>query len=195
VAVITIDYMNKELIGITRNEDYNLYSSPFIINNKNGIIDIATRAYNKFKEVYKTSESTWTYDKYNIFTIMAGEPYSYIIFQQLVAAIRDRVGDGRPLWLQSWLNYHKEDEVLDWHWHDEDYIAHGYLSIEPKNTVTEFEKFTIENKVGNLYIGKTGPGYNHVVRVREPYEGIRITLVFDVKDSCTATKNLSFIPI
>ncbi len=196
MVVITIAYMNNELIGIKRTEDYSLYSSPFVIAHQNDIVKSATYSYDIFKKIFEMSDSTWTYNIYNIFTLTHGDPYFYTIFQHLVAAIRDRVGDNRPLWLEAWLNYHTVNEVLDWHFHKKEYIIHGYLSIDPKNTVTEFERYTIENSVGNLYVGKTGPGYDHIVKVREPYIGNRITLAFNVKECNTMSYNhLSFIPI
>ncbi len=196
MAVITTVCMNKELIGIKKNKDYSLYSSPLVITHKKAIIEVVNNTHDKFKELFKTSDSTWLYDKYNIFTLTAGSDYFYCIYQQIAAAVRDRIGDSRPLWMEAWLNFHMEDEVLDWHFHDVNYIAHGYLSIDPKNTVTEFEQFTIENKVGNLYIGKTGPGFNHAVRVRERYDGVRITIAFNVIDkSFSHQNNLSHIPI
>ena len=197
MAVIAIGVMSTELIGIKKSDDYNLYSSPFIVAHSHNVVEAATNIHTKFIKLFGPDDTTTTYYKYNIFTMTAGDPYFYTIFRQISAAIRDKVGDDRPLWMEAWLNYHKEDEVLDWHTHDEDYLLHGYLSIEPMNTVTEFKNFTIENKVGNLYVGKTGPGFAHAVKVREPYGGDRITFAFDVIDSTYANElsNLSFIPI
>jgi hypothetical protein len=113
-----------------------------------------------------------------------------------VAAVRDYVEDDRPLWMESWMKYHIPDEVLDWHRHDSKFTIHGYLSIDPKNTVTEFKTFSIENKPGNLYLGISGKDMMHRVVVKEPYEGYRITIAFDVIDHTPYNAaNLSFIPI
>lgn len=201
--------MNKDLIGIKKTEDYSLYSSDFVIGNQASIVEVSNRSHTLFKntfkgvfsdrhkEKFKFYDSTRSFYCYNIFSLTSGDPYFYVIYQQIVAAIRDRVGDDRPLWMQCWLNYHKENEVLNWHNHDTTHtFLHGYLSVDPKNTVTEFRDFTIENKVGNLYVGRTG--LEHRVVVREPYDDIRITLAFDVaecKRDNNLMHNLSFIPV
>ena len=196
MAVITIAYMNKELIGLKKTDSYSLYNTPFIVNNQTFIIKSVDEAYSRFMNLSNNADSTWSYNKYNIFSLSAGNHYFYTMYQLIVAAIRDRVGDDRPLWMQCWLNYHKEDEVLNWHGHSEDYLVHGYLSIDPKDTVTEFKEFMIENKIGNLYIGRTGVEKEHRVVVKKPYDGYRITIAFDVIDyNGKLATNLSFIPI
>ena len=189
-------HMNKELIGIKRTDDYSLYSSSFVIENRQAIVELADRAHNNFKFIFNDTDSTRAYSKYNLFSLTAKEPVYYVLYQQIVAAVRDRIGDDRPLWMQCWMNYHKQHEVLDWHNHDPHYLCHGYLSIEPRDTVTEFRNFTIENKIGNLYIGNAG--LEHRVVVKEPYHGNRITMAFDVsggKKYINTIPNLSFIPI
>ena len=96
------------------------------------------------------------------------------------------------MWFQSWINYHKPNEVLDWHthlWH-----AHGYMSLDPKETNTIFKNYTIKNEIGNIYIG---PGYReHKVEVLNLFEGERVTLGFDVTIKPELPNGiLSFIPI
>lgn len=197
MVVIVIAYMILDLNGITKNDEYALYQIPFVENYQQEIVLDARLAYQKFQSVFEQGNSTWSYAFYNLFSITVGSPYFYHIYRCIVAAIRDRVGDDRPLWMQCWLNYHKMDEVLSWHHHHTvDFITHGYLSIDPKNTVTEFKEFTIENTAGKLYIGN--PGLEHRVVVREPFQGDRITIAFDVKEynhDSSKTNNLSFIPI
>jgi len=80
------------------------------------------------------------------------------------------------LWIQSWLNYHDYDQVLGWHNHSAGW--HGYISIEPQDTVTEFENWTIDNECGNIYFGP-GKHSHRVVNLRK-YKGKRITLGFDI---------------
>ena len=80
------------------------------------------------------------------------------------------------MWFQSWLNFHKPDQVLDWHDHNWPY--HGYISIDPKGTRTVFKDYEVKNEIGNIYIG---PGHRrHKVEVDEVYDGPRITLGFDI---------------
>ena len=184
------------LSGIKKTDTYSLYSSPYIIAKQDNILISSLRAHDRFKSLFNNASSTLSYKYYNIFSISAGDPHYYTIFQQVVAAVRDRIGDNRPLWMEAWLNYHKENEVLDWHEHSEEYILHGYVSLDPKHTATEFKSFTVDNKVGNIYVGKTGPEYSHAVKILQPYNGYRITLAFDIKEcGPECADNISFIPI
>jgi hypothetical protein len=108
----------------------------------------------------------------------------------------------KELWYQSWLNFHKVNEVLDWHNHPE-CLFHGYISIDPKETETEFESYKIKNEIGNVYIGNGQ--LKHKVNVLKPFEGYRITIAFDVisedeintiyKKYGKIDINTSFIPI
>jgi hypothetical protein len=180
--------------------DYILYQSEFIVNNQLDIIADLNVAHRLFKEAFPEKDSTWSYGFYNVFSLTAPSTNFYQIYSELRTLIRQELGDTRPLWIQSWLNYHKSDEVLDWHDHDFEY--HGYISIEPKKTNTVFEKYTIENKVGQIYFA---PGHRkHKVEVLEPFDGERITLGFDiitipeykyVKYVERPWKNMSFIPL
>ena len=78
---------------------------------------------------------------------------------------------------------HKPDQVLNWHDHKFDY--HGYVSIDPKDSITKFHdpntnvRYEIKNEVGNIYFG---PGWDrkHKVCVNENYSGNRITLGYDI---------------
>ena len=187
--------------NIEKNEDYVLYNSPFISKNYKGLIADCNLSKNRYKDIWKTGDRDMTqdYERYNIFSLTARSQGFFIIYKQVMKVIRDYVGDDRPLWMQCWMNCHLQDEVLGWHYHERYFVAHGYVSIDPKNTVTQFIKnYSIENKIGNIYLGKLGDEYGHQVVVREPYEGYRITLGFDVIDSFSEPSikpNLSFIPV
>ena len=188
--------MNKQLNGLIRNETYRLYHCPFVVEYQKSIIEDAEIAFTRYQMLFDKGGlgTTRDYRKYNIFSLTAQSVYFYVLYQQIVAAVRDYVGDDRPLWMQCWMNHHRPYEVLDWHHHDN---IHGYLSIDPKSTVTEFKTFSIENKPGNLYLGIPGKDMMHRVVVKEPYEGYRITIAFDVVYHApyNAKANLSFIPI
>ena len=191
--------MNKQLNGLIRNEVYRLYHSPFVTEYQGDIIKDAEVAFTKYQMLFDKGSlgTTWDYRKYNIFSLTARSVYFYVLYQQIVAACRDYIGDDRPLWMQCWLNRHLSQEVLPWHAHDETSVLHGYVSIDPKNTVTVFKNFSITNKIGNMYLGGCGPDTAHCVEVLEPYNDYRITIAFDVIDHTpyNATPNLSFIPI
>jgi len=121
------------------------------------------------------TDLTWQYDKYNIFSLTSGSILFYKLFSELRDIIRSEVSSDY-IWIQSWLNFHTRDNVLDWHNHSWDY--HGYISIDPKSTTTQFEDYTIENKIGQIYFG---PGNRmHRVNVLQPFEGHRITIGYDV---------------
>jgi hypothetical protein len=120
------------------------------------------------------------YSFYNVFALTAPSPYFYEIQRQLKSLIRLSIGDATPAWYQCWMNFHRPDTVLDWHDHHWDY--HGYISIDPKETVTKFrngdDHYEIVNKPGQIYFG---PGYReHKVFVNEDFKGPRITLGYDV---------------
>jgi hypothetical protein len=191
--------MKNHLTGLVRNDVYRLYHSPYVVEHQRGIIEDAEIAYGKYQRLFDKGSlgTTWDYRKYNIFSLTARSVYFYVLYQQIVAACRDYVGDNRPLWMQCWLNRHLSHEVLSWHTHGETSVLHGYISIDPKNTVTEFKNFSIINKVGNMYLGGSGPDTAHCVKVLEPYDDFRITIAFDVMDHTrhNLTPNLAFIPI
>ena len=102
---------------------------------------------------------------------------SGLLFKELKNIIKEYHKKDEPLWFQCWLNYHSDNQVLDWH--DHQWLWHGYISIDPKETKTIFENgFEVKNEIGNIYIGPCN--IKHKVVVNKPYFGHRITLGFDV---------------
>ncbi|CAB5222021.1 hypothetical protein UFOVP242_235 [uncultured Caudovirales phage] len=206
--------MNTQLIGLEKNDEvgYRIYSSPYVITNQQEFITDSEIAYKKYRsdnenslkklkyqhDSYEGAGSTWNYDSYNLFSYTGGSPYFHTLFMQFQAVCREWVGDDRPLWLQCWLNYHYPDDVLKWH-HHYDSIAHGYVSIDPKNTSTRFEQFTVENEIGKIYIGHCG--LFHEVVVNKVFDTPRITIAFQLDDDTSLSSyrhrytNTSFIPI
>ena len=89
-----------------------------------------------FKRHFPDKDSTWGYHYYNIFVTTAPSPVFYELYKELNKVIRGYIGDDRPLWMQSWLNFHMSNEVLGWHNHE--WSHHGYISIDPKKTKTVF---------------------------------------------------------
>jgi hypothetical protein len=188
--------------------NYRIYNSEFIANNVGMIRYEGNFHYAKYRKLFKDSKrgSTWDYGVYNIFSLASGSTLFYQIYKELLFVIKDYLKDQSSLddysnnvWFQSWLNYHKQNEVLDWHNHF--FPIHGYISIDPKDSTTEFKEYSIKNKIGNIYIG---PGYReHRVVVDTPYDGNRITLAFNVATPKTIISResekeehfISFIPI
>ena len=150
--------------------DYKIYQSKYIVEHQSEIIEQCC----KVKQNYN-GDMTLDYFKYNIFSLTAGYYTFYEIYKELILLVKSKLGDKR-MWMQAWLNYHNHDQVLGWHNHDWDY--HGYISIDPKNTVTEFRDYKIENKVGQIYFG---PGQReHRVVCLDEFSDTRLTIGFDV---------------
>ena len=104
------------------------------------------------------------------------------MFKDVFKIVRKYSKTKKPLWIQCWLNYHYEKKlniISDWHCHP-DSLFHGYIAIEPQDTKTVFENYTIENKIGNVYIGLAEN--KHKVITNSPYSKGRITIAFDVVD-------------
>jgi hypothetical protein len=160
-------------------KDYILHQSDYIVNNQNTIFEDINEAHRLFNRMFASipdADSTWSYDRYNIFALTAPCSSFYEIYKEMRNVIRNQLGDTRPLWFEAWLNYHTADSVLDWHTHTYDY--HGYICIDSKKTNTVFDNYSIENKTGQIYFG---PGNRrHRVEVLEPFEGYRTTIGFDV---------------
>lgn len=157
--------------------DYHLVQSQFIEQNLKDITLHAAVAYEKFNKIFGTSDSTWTYEKYNIFCLASPSSFFYKIFLELRTIIM-QICPADEIWMQAWMNYLSYDQLnrLDWHGHEYEY--HGYICLDPKNTVTNFGDYQIENKSGQIYIG---PGHRlHKVEAVEPFEGFRTTIGFDL---------------
>ena len=96
------------------------------------------------------------YRFYNIFALTSPSPLFWLLNRDLQTVVRTTLETDEPLWFQCWMNYHNPNNVLNWHDHKFDY--HGYISIEPHNTTTEFRQdgeplYSIKNEVGNIYFG------------------------------------------
>lgn len=159
--------------------DYVLYQSSFIKENLEDIfvdLDISHRLFEDTFRSVSNKDSTWSYGMYNVFSLTSPCTNFYHIYKELRNFIRSQLGENRPLWFQAWLNYHTVDQLLDRHHHEFDY--HGYISIDPKKTITVFDDYVIENKIGQIYFG---PGNRyHRVEALEPFDGVRTTIGFDV---------------
>jgi hypothetical protein len=174
---------------------YTLFNFDYIKENQQEIIkDLKTSQDNLVK--YGVFDTTKAYIYYNIFGVSSPSKHLYVIYKKIRDLVRDKFPN-EMIWMQSWLNCHDYDEVLGWHNHSSSW--HGYISIEPQDTITEFENWTIENECGNIYFG---PG-KHIHRVvnKSNYSGKRITIGFDImleKDytgMVLPTENFGAIPL
>jgi len=185
-------------------KDYELINLQFIKDNKEEFIKNANLAHKRFVfnygKTFNEMSSTWFYRYYNLAALTVGCPLYYKFYKELQKIIRRKVNNDKPLWFQSWLNFHSQDEVLKWHNHP-DCLFHGYVSIDPKRTETEFKDYKIKNETGTLYIGEAA--LMHRVNVLEPFEDKRITIAFDIVDEKCFKKNMvnnidvntGFIPV
>jgi len=159
--------------------NYTIKKLSYINENINHFINYANLAHKRFKfsfeKLFENSSSTLLYHKYNMACLTFGSKLYNRMFLDLQKIAREFSNTKEELWFQSWLNFHKQDQVLNWHNHYCQF--HGYISIDPKNTETQFENYTIKNEIGNLYIGEPN---KHRVNVLSPYKGNRITIAFDV---------------
>jgi len=173
-------------------KNYRIYRSNLIVDNQQQFIDEINLATGHFKKEFPEKDSTWTYAYYNTFCLTSPSMLFHNLFTELKHVIREYAGHDRPLWMQSWINYHMPDQLLSWHNHY--WPFHGYISIDPHVSRTVFEEYEIENKIGNVYIG---PGLRrHTVIADENYHTPRITLGYDVLDApFTPNGIFSLIPI
>jgi hypothetical protein len=185
---------------------FQLYDSKFIRDHQQLLVQDCNYVFSTFSEIFPDTNSSATtnivearrfehhegYLLYNVFSIAAPSPHFYGLFRELTAAIRGFVPE-RNLYMQAWLNFQSSEEVLGWHTHD-GYKYHGYISIEPRNTVTEFDGYEIKNRVGQIYVGKA---FNrHRVVNLEGYLGKRITIGFDLVEPMDCRLlNRGFFPL
>ena len=167
--------------------DYKLFQSQYIVDNQQSFIDQCLSVKNSFGN----KDTTWSYNEYNIFSVTSGSVYFYNLFKELRDIVKAEIPN-KMLWIQAWLNVHEQESLLDWHNHQWDY--HGYISIDPKDTTTDFKKYSIKNKVGQIYFG---PGDRlHKVNNLKPFSGKRITIGYDVTtDPMMDTGCLGLIPL
>ena len=96
---------------------YKLYQSSFVQGDLEQFKYDSKLAFANYNRLFgkNNTNSTWGYNLYNIFQISAGSLCFYKIFVELREAIFDFIDDDMqdPIWFQSWLNYHKSNEVLD----------------------------------------------------------------------------------
>ena len=165
--------------------DHKLYKSEVVLGNHRVMIKILANAVSYLGD----ADPTWTYDRYNLFGLTSPTKVFYDLFKELRGFVYDYT-DG-DLWMQSWVNYHNPDQLLQWHNHD--WPIHGYICVNPHLTKTVFDGYEIENRIGDVYIG---PGNRyHRVEMIEPFYTPRITIGFDItNDTGKANSNNGLIP-
>jgi len=189
------------------NGSYHVFNSLFIAKNCKQLAMEAAAAHKRFQKIFPQTNSTASttfkefrkykhhtgFRYYNIFSLCAPSEVFAGLFLELKGLISIAMPRERIVYVQAWLNYQKKDEVLQWHTH-EGFDFHGYICIEPRLTVTEFDGYTITNSPGLMYLGPCS--IPHRVVNLKLYKEARITIGFDVvKPGNKYTDNLGFIPI
>ena len=177
-------------------EDYKLYDIDVVTKNQPLFVEQCNVLHKPIQQSVGDEDTTRAYKRYNIFQISASSLAFYKLYCEVIKNVRDYVGDDRPLWMSGWMNFHQPMQVLNWHNHLNS-ICHGYVSIDPKDTTTDFKDYAIENQVGRLYLGPSAR--LHKVVVNKPFAGHRITIGFDVNDDADCllvqSGDYNFLPI
>lgn len=178
-------------------DDYKLFKSNLIIDNHKEFVSRCDFLHDFIKSQFPDAKTTtWIYYEYNVFIALSGDVLFYKLYKELTKYIRDCIGDDRPAWFQVWLNYLTHDQIKDaLGFHDHRHDLHGFIAIDPKETVTEFVGFQIDNEIGNIYVGPGGLDFSHKVVNLKEWEGNRITLGFDVSLKQKSSMNKSFMPL
>jgi hypothetical protein len=169
------------LIEDNQTHNYRVWHSDVIEKHHEELILSLLEAEKIFEERFgkiKNRDLTWSYQSYNIWALTSPSPVWFQLYQDLIEVIKKHRKWEIPLWLESWANIHRDHKVLDWHTHY--WPIHGYISIDPKNTVTEFEEYKILNNIGQIYIGPGRRLHRVVSNEFTDFSTPRITVGFDL---------------
>ena len=111
-----------------------------MIKNQAEFVSDCTTLFKRLTKDLKNYDTTWTYDQYNIFSYASPKQIWTDLFRELRDCAIDFIGNDKDLCYQSWLNYHLEHQLLDWHDHEWPY--HGELKDginKPKIDISEEE--------------------------------------------------------
>ena len=184
-------------------KNYKLYQSLLIKDNHQNFVSQCKQLNNNLKTYFKILDTTWEHDKYNVFSLTSSSIIFYKLYKELNYYIREYLGSNEPLWFTSWLNYHEDNSVdksLKMHGHNA--LCHGYISIDPHHTTTEFNNgLKIKNKIGQIYMGP-GNGFdsnniewNHKVVINSLSSLPRITIAFDVTNRQDLLHSPGYFPL
>ena len=161
--------------------NYQIWNSDVINKHHKELVFSALRAEELFDYRFnkiKNKDLTWSYQSYNIWLLTSPSPFWHMLFQDLISVIKAQREWTVPVWMESWINIHRTRQVLDWHTHH--WPIHGYISIDPKNTITEFEGYNIVNNIGQIYIGPGLRLHRVVADENTEFSTTSITVGFDL---------------
>tara|TARA_R100000664_G_scaffold28576_1_gene39937 strand:- start:1897 stop:2493 length:597 start_codon:yes stop_codon:yes gene_type:complete len=189
--------------------NYSIFKHEPLVKNQNYFINDIKIAREFLIKEFKTDNLTWMYQKYNIFSILAGSNYFWNLYKDIGICVQRHITGNlqqelpKNMWMQSWLNWHTKKELLKRHNHADNGngYMHGFVSIEPRDTKTIFYKdyedekpiYHVDNEIGNIYIGD-GNKWHEVIS-NSSFDGERITLGFDIMTRNSPTNHFGFIPL
>ena len=88
--------------------DYFIYQSEYIQNNISDIIMHTELAHQTFEKLFPGTDSTWSYDRYNIFSLAGPSSVFYNVFKELQSVITQQLGTDNELWIQSWVKINQQ---------------------------------------------------------------------------------------
>lgn len=157
--------------------NYQLYHLPVVEAYHQQFLYDSGKVHQRFISEFGNISSTFSYDSYNVFALAHGLATYHTLCKNIRFVIKQYMQTDEPLWFRAWLNYHTSDQLLKWHNHF-NCVTHGFVYIEPKDSVTEFRNYSVNNNIGKLYIGPGGK--EHRVVCNTSFSTPRITVAFDV---------------
>lgn len=161
--------------------NYQVWHTDVVEKHQQDLIESSLQAEKIFNNRYgaiKNKNLTWSYQSYNIWLLTSPCPAWFELYKDLLEVIKNYKKWDTPVWMESWINLHNSSEFLDWHTHY--WPLHGYISIDPLKTATEFEGYEIINRPGQIYLGPGKRLHRVCPRGRIDESELRITVGFDI---------------
>jgi hypothetical protein len=168
-------------------KNYKVYKSNTCLEYKLNAYDQCMEVFKKFRKRHPKIHPSHNYKEYNIFSIAEGNAFFYDLLKEIRNCFVDFSGadlSKERYWFHSWINVDDENSLDKsfgfWHSHLCDY--HGYVTITPNDTITEFRNWKIFNEPANIYVGY-GMTEHRVIKKEEKIfngEFYRISIAFNI---------------
>jgi hypothetical protein len=125
------------------------------------------------------------YAQYNL--LMYPYPGFYELYEEIKTMFREHCQDDSKYYIQSWLNFYRKDQYIDWHSHykPEKQTWHGFICVDCEPSCTTYripgveQPVDVPSKNGQIVLSASG-GDQHRTWPW-PYEDRpRITIAFDI---------------
>jgi hypothetical protein len=130
--------------------------------------------------------TTRVFNQYNLLLYPFDEFYNF--YMSLCKIFNSIVDDSEDYYAQSWINFYKYNEYLDWHNHfpPEANSYHGFLCVDAEDSVTSYKlpdndmsQVDVPAKNGQLIISKSA-GDLHRTYPWPHKDRDRLTVAFDI---------------